>query len=401
MEPDNTKKRKTLYQTIFDTLKEKILQGEYPEDSQIPTEKTLSETYNVSRITVSRAVRELEQEGYVYRVKGSGTFVHKPATRETRGAAAQSGIRNPIISIVMPFQKETQHTMFLELFEGMEQMCGRYHYYLTLHNISRTTDEKPIISKLIRDGIHGVLVYPRFSHENRAFYENLLNTNYPFVLLDRRVYGVHAPFVGSDNYQSMYRIVEYLIKLGHRRIGYVCIMPDKLEPDAERYRGFCRAMIENHLLIRPEYIELNFAGGQHQDVSLEEYSGLFSEAADSLIERLFDLPAPPTAICALNDHTAKYILNTALKKGIRVPEDLSITGFDDLPLCKTLPVPLTSVRQKFFQLAGEGVELLIKRVRNPRGPVEERLQECDLIIRESVGPPDPRDEPDGPPKPEQ
>jgi LacI family transcriptional regulator len=181
--------------------------------------------------------------------------------------------------------------------------------------------------------------------------------------------------VRMDDFAAAREMTEYLIDLGHRRIALIKGHPDQIA-SAERERGF-RAAVEE-------------AGLSAEEVTaVQGYftyrSGL--EAAETLL----DLPRPPTAIFASNDDMAAAAVSVAHRRGLHVPRDLTVVGFDDTSLATTVWPELTTIRQPVSGMAAAALDLLLAELRNRRrggeGLAQEMVLDHEMIVRESSGPP--------------
>lgn len=179
-------------------------------------------------------------------------------------------------------------------------------------------------------------------------------------------YGV--PSVDVDNLQGGRLATEHLVALGHTRIAHITGNEDMQSVHVRR-EGYLAALADAGIAARPEYV-----------VSAR-YDGA---TADDALDRLMRLPEPPTAIFAGNDTIALAALQTAVKRGIAVPQDLSIVGFDDAPETAMVTPPLTTVRQPLQQISAAATRLLIAQIEGE--PVEKSCQLIapQLIVRGST-----------------
>ena len=180
--------------------------------------------------------------------------------------------------------------------------------------------------------------------------------------------------VRIDDFAAAQEMTEYLIRLGHRRIGLIKGHPDHIAT-IERERGYLAAMAD---------------AGLSDEVRTTQ--GYFTYRSGlSAAEELLDLQRPPTAIFASNDDMAAAAVSVAHRRGMDVPGDLSIVGFDDTAPATTLWPELTTVRQPVAAMAEAALDLLLRDLRDRRRGLapgqSERVLEHELIIRESAGPP--------------
>ncbi|MBC9032598.1 LacI family DNA-binding transcriptional regulator [Sphingomonas sp. JC676] len=182
--------------------------------------------------------------------------------------------------------------------------------------------------------------------------------------------------VRIDDFGAASAMTRHLLDLGHRNIGFIRGNPNQTS-SAERYRGFVAALEE--------------AGIDVASVPVEQ--GYFTFRSGIVAtERLLDRPNPPTAIFASNDDMAAAAVGVAHRRGLHVPQDLSVVGFDDTSLATTIWPELTTIRQPIAAMAEEALTQLLARLRNERGSSEEptlkeQILDHQLIVRESSGPP--------------
>jgi GntR family transcriptional regulator, arabinose operon transcriptional repressor len=370
----------TLYNKICEAVRQDIISGRLHPGDQIPTEQALSETYGVSRITAIRAVKDLENQGLIYRVKGKGTFVCKED--DWRMNRERSGF----ISFIVPFERQAGSGY--ELLNGAEAAAKNTRQILTIHNTDGSSEmEKEIIIDLLNRNTEGILYYPRSCFDNHDILSQLLNDRIPLVIVDRPVIGINASFVAPDNVASIAMIVDYLAKLGHRRIAYLGNTRRKLISEQERFVGYCQGMAALHINLRLEYIRIEDELPEPERINKWRDMEANVALAQSALERLMALQEPPTAVVTVNDLYAAVIEKAARRLGIVIPGELSITGFDDLPLASHLEVPLTTAAQPFALMGETAIRVMQKLIQDPGAPVEKHLLPTTLVVRESTGAP--------------
>jgi LacI family transcriptional regulator len=234
-------------------------------------------------------------------------------------------------------------------------------------------DEVAVVRRLIERGIDGVVLPPPLC-DSRPVLEALFEANVPTVVVASGAPADQAFAVSIDDEEAARQIAHRLLALGHRRIGFI-IGNRNQTASAKRLAGYCRALKE--------------AGEPRRDALIEQgdfsyRSGL--EAAD----RLLGGDAPPTAIFASNDDMAAAAVAVAHRRGLDVPGDVAVCGFDDTALATTIWPELTTVHQPIADMAGTAVELLLIALRRTRAgdPVqpEKRILDFSVIHRGSDGP---------------
>src|SRR6516225_3199151 len=235
---------------------------------------------------------------------------------------------------------------------------------------SQAAKESSYIDLLASGAIDGMLYLGSFRSNERL--APAIRGGLPVVVVDEPIAGlpdVHT--VVMDDYSGGYQAASYLVALGHRQIAFVS-GPAELGSVAERWRGYCDALAKGG--IDP--------GGQ---ISL---AGHFTEQfGASALPRLLGAPQPPTAAFVASDYIALGMLSAAETHGVRVPEDLSVVGFDDIRFSQYVRPRLTTVRSPVERLAQTGVELLFDRLAGTPGPARTEVLPVELVVRESAGPP--------------
>jgi len=180
--------------------------------------------------------------------------------------------------------------------------------------------------------------------------------------------------VRSSGDRGISDMVDHLVQLGHRDIAYV--NPESMPPATVRLRGYDRAMKRHGLSADVIAMPGDYTMG-----------GYFEEAGAGGAKLLLERPSMPTAVVVPNDGAAFGVLQTLVRSGVRVPEDVSVTGFDDAPLARLSSVDLTTVRQDPYLLGLAAVSAAARRVADPGVDPEETVVPTSLVIRSSAGVP--------------
>ncbi|GGD35639.1 LacI family transcriptional regulator [Microbacterium faecale] len=196
-------------------------------------------------------------------------------------------------------------------------------------------------------------------------------TAVPVVSVDPHTGPAGSASVDTDNLRGARLATEHLISLGHTRIGHLRGRSD-LESARLRERGYAEA--------------LSAAGIAH-DAALVAEGGYRAAEASAGAAVLLDLEQPPTAIFAANDISAMELIRVANARGVRVPEDLSVVGFDDIPEAIAMTPSLTTIRQPLEDMGRAAVDLLVRMMDDDAAPTHIRL-DSDLVVRESTAAPD-------------
>jgi LacI family xylobiose transport system transcriptional regulator len=231
----------------------------------------------------------------------------------------------------------------------------------------RATGEGWVQRTIARRPAAVIVVFAGLSAEEKGL---LRTEGIPFIALDPVTYqDPDVPSVGAANWFGGVMATEHLIGLGHQAIGVITGPPDMLSSRA-RLAGYRTALSEAGIPDRPELVA---AGDYHKPLAVRQ------------TDALLDLADPPTAIFALNDVQAFGVYEAAARRGMRIPTDLSVVGFDDLEISELADPPLTTVRQPLREMAEMAVALVLDRRRRNRSLGRLDLATA-LVVRASTGP---------------
>ena len=332
-----------------------------------------------SKITIVDVAAEAGVSfGTVSRVINNDVHV-KPETRErvleamqqlnfvaNRQARSLAGGKSNTIGVLVP---DLGTGYIGEIIRGIDTELSLSDLDLVLYTTHRTASkEASYVANLAKGMVDGLLlVLPR----NPTDYIGLLTRqNFPFVLIDHQGTGKDCPAVGATNWQGAFTATEYLIKLGHQRIGFITGWKD-LGCAEDRLQGYRSALRTHHISELPGLI---YEGTFFQ---LDGYNGAIA---------MLDLPNPPTAIFASNDVMAMGVMDAVRSRGLRVPDDISVVGFDNIPQSAMVFPPLTTVQQPLEQMGRVAAQMLLG-ILNGVEQVTNRIElPTELIVRSSTSP---------------
>lgn len=270
------------------------------------------------------------------------------------------------------------------LIGGAEKAAARWGFSLAVTSSARSDFDLRrwigMVRKRNTDGI--VLVLSRADQREIAAIEELLHV--PLVLVDP--VGQRDPrlsSVGATNWLGGVMATTHLLELGHTRIGFIG-GPLDTQCTLDRYEG---------------YLAAHRTFGVDSDPALARYGDFLVTGGKEIGGDLLDRDDPPTAVFAGNDLQAAGVYQAATERGVRVPGELSVVGFDDSMLCDMLSPPLTTVRQPLDDMANEAVRLVAEELTHPRGPAGTRIElATTLVVRGSTARlhPDPTRSPGSP-----
>lgn len=376
---------KTLYYKIIMYLKDKIESGELSPLQKLPTEAELSALFNVSRITSKKALEELQKQKLIYRKRGSGSYV--APKEDSLNSINISGKEANIISLVIPL--ESTNLRLLEIIRGASDFASSKGCYLTVHNTwNAAYKERSFIQRLFTQGIRGIIYYPTESSSNLDLLYYLSLKNYPMVIIDKYFEDIPISYVTSNNFDGAHKATSYLIKLGHINIAYISYSNlAYVSSLRQRYFGYCKAMIDNGLDLKEGPVVLGFglnSNSIHLHNDYESKVNYESRLNAVIKETLLNLIGKGvTAIHTENDNLALNILNICGECGIKVPQQLSIVGFDNLIMSGSISIPLTTIEQNYYEIGSRAAEIITSKFKDNNTKQYKELVPVTLVERKS------------------
>ncbi|NBD27424.1 GntR family transcriptional regulator [Paenibacillus glycinis] len=371
-----SKQQKPLYSVIMDELKKKIERGDYKPDDQIPTEYELSTLHGVSRITTRRALEELERAGDIYRIQGRGTFVRGYHRDSNEARTVESG---KVVSMILPHDEESGMIRYIR---GASDLLNDHGYYLSIHHSGYDVHHERTLMESIRDrGSSAIILYPFDDRSNFEILNQFCLSEYPIVTIDKYIEGMPICGVVSDNFGGVYRSVSRLIESGHRNIAFLSgVSIESASTVRERYFGYCRALKDHGRPLQDGLVKL---GARTDSLAIGSEPFFHNLLA-------FYRASEVTAVQVENDLIAASMLKYALELGIRVPEDLSIFGFDNNPITQHLGTPISTIDQNFYEIGRKAAELILEWLEKGTKPAGRVVVPVTLVERSSTASLSPR-----------
>lgn len=259
------------------------------------------------------------------------------------------------------------HPYWSVVLTGVEEASQRAGYSVIVSSAGdRAEVEDRYLQMFLEQRVDGILLNPALaSPEIVALWGNLA---VPVVTIDRTLPGLPFDLVAMDNALGMRLAVEHLLALGHRRIGFVSWPPGTFTNRQERLRGYTDALAEAGLAVDPALIRFATEG--------------WSDGVDRTLD-LLEIPVPPTGILSATSMLNLQVLSAIKRRGLRVPEDISVIGYDDSPWDPLLDPPLTTVATPAHALGVAATERLIATIDGSPAVPETRLAP-ELVVREST-----------------
>ncbi|EHM49802.1 HTH-type transcriptional repressor CytR [Yokenella regensburgei ATCC 43003] len=318
---------------------------------------------NVSTATVSRALMNPDKVSQSTRNRVQQAALEVGYLPQSLGRNTKRNESRTILVIV----PDICDPFFSEIIRGIEVTAAQQGYLVLIGDCAhQNQQEKTFIDLIITKQIDGMLLLgSRLPFD--ASIEEQRNLP-PMVMANEFAPELELPTVHIDNLTAAFNAVNYLHELGHQRIG--CIAgPEEMPLCHYRLQGYVQALRRSGLTVDPHYIA----------------RGNFSfEAGGQALAQLMALPKPPTAVFCHSDIMALGALSWAKRHGIRVPEDLSIIGFDNISLSEFCDPPLSTVAQPRFRIGQEAMLLLLDQLHGQNVSSGSRLLDCELVVRGST-----------------
>lgn len=358
----------TKHQQIYEALERGIHSGRWKQGERLPSEADLVRQFGASRITVGRAVRDLQHAGLVERRAGSGTFVR--AERRTAGLS---------FGLLLPDLGETD--IFEPIWQGIAASpLARGHALLwgssAAEGASKEERAWELCRQYVERRVSGVFfapleLTPAKDEVNARITRALDAARIPVVLLDRTAVPYprrgHHDLVGLDNRRAGYVVTDHLLGLGARRVAFVAL-PNAAATVEAREAGYREALHARRIDLEPALARR------------------LDPTDVGAVRSLLAAERPDGIVCA-NDWTAARLMQAVLSLGHAVPGDLRLVGIDDVPYASLLPVPLTTLRQPARQIGAAALAAMLDRVTGADLPTRDILLHGTLVVRRSCGAP--------------
>lgn len=350
----------------------KIESGEWPVASKIPSERDLADRLEVSRTTVRNAVQALTTRGLFDRKIGQGTFVRRAAEAAARkgGATAAKGTFGYVVCKARDLRKPiSSEAFYFDVFAGIEEESVRSGRHMLFTYLDEKNEEEVAAFQLFLDKVDGVVIEEARDEELLDLVER---SAVPAVLLGPTAIRESLDCVTMDIGAGVRKAVAYLRGLGHERIGIVN-GPLAIESARVRYAAWQEEMGAS-----------GDPSGRGSDAGLVcGGEGWSAESGYAAVCELFSRGPGVTALFCANDLLAVGALSALAKLGLRVPEDVSVVGFDDTELARHAVPPLSTMRIYSRDMARSAVRRALERIEEPGLPPVKLEYPIDLVIRES------------------
>ncbi len=352
------------YYQIIEDIKKQILSGDIPAGGKLPSENELSASYHVSRQTVRKAIAELTNAGYVYAVHGKGTFCMElskhPHTSKN-------------IAVVTTYLSDY---IFPKVIKGIDEALTEEGYSIILKNTRNSrSQEAKCLEELLQKDIEGLIIEPSKSHifcRHMKLYQKLDEYKIPYVFIQ----GCYAqmndkPKVLMDDCKGGYLITKYLIEQGHKRIAGV-FKSDDIQGQ-NRHKGYVKALQEEGIPYDPDLIIWFYT----EDRTIHPY--------ESIKKMMIDGLQLDSVVC-YNDQIAISVIRALQELGHKVPEDISVTGYDNSYMASYGGLQLTTIAHPHEKLGEMAAKLLLTCIRKDENSKDKQeiMVDPEIVIGNST-----------------
>lgn len=319
---------------------------------------------NVSKSTVSRAlqnhpsigiatkeaVRKLAEE-YHYQPNAIAASLFKKSTKTV-------GVIVPILS----------HYFFSTAIAGIEEVAYSAGYKVMICQSNESYEREVIVSKtLLSAKVDGLIVSVSRETVNMDHFQTYINKNIPLVFFDRLPIGIKSNTVSVNDYEGAYKMVDHLIKQGYKKIAHFT-GPLNIMLSQNRLQGYKDALTHHDIVI---------------DDALIYECGFEREQGIAITKEMLAAGNLPDAIFAVCDPVAVGVILTLKQKGVNVPNDIAVTGFNDDPTATVIDPTLTTVIQPAFEIGAAAANIFLEQITQPDGKPISKVLKTELVIRES------------------
>ncbi|MES9760179.1 GntR family transcriptional regulator [Priestia megaterium] len=357
----------SLYEQVYQALKQEILDGKYKIGDRVPSEKELSNNFKVSRITSKKALKKLEEDGIVYRRQGKGTFV-----AEDRKEINKLNNKKLLIGLVVTGLDDSHIS---KLISSIETASNEKCLVILKQSFGSAEREEHIIDELLELPVDGLIIYPAQAEHYSPKILKLTVEKYPLVLIDRAFKRIAATTISTDNVEAAKTGIDYLFSLGHQEIGVISPNTIQTTTIEDRFNGIVKAYSEREVAVNPNLWCTDIKS------TLPSKSGT-PEQDIEVIKEFLKKNSHITALFTLEYHIAILAKRAVEKLGLYVPKDISILCFDELE-SDFNGWAFTHLRQKEELIGQTAIKRLMNMI-NGECTVQKDYFSAELIVANST-----------------
>lgn len=345
------------YYQLKEYLKDLIQSGSILPKQKLPSESELVRQFKMSRHTVRHAFGELENEGWIYREQGKGTFCAYRGSKKERRIAV---LTTYISDYIFPY-----------IIRGIEETLCELGFSFSLASTGNNKQkEEECLKRLLEQDISGVIVEPTKSartNVNLKYYQELDRRNIPYIFLHAAYPDLDSAYIIMDDVKGGFLATQHLLELGHRDVAGI-FLADDLQ-GVRRQEGFISALQEYNVPLKERFL------GNYTTEQMFSYPYHFTIG-------LLQMKNPPTAIVCYNDQIAIQVIEAIRRKNMKIPQDISVVGYDNSNLAMATEVKLTTINHPKDEMGKHVAHLIVDMIEGKeRKPCF--VYQPELIIRSS------------------
>jgi len=339
------------------------IEGSYRSNKEI-TLIDIARELNVSKSTVSRALQNHHSIGAVTK-KAVLELAEKYNYQPNAIASSLFKKSTKTIGVIVPI---LSHYFFSTVIAGIEEVAYKAGYKVIICQSHELYEREVIVSKtLLSAKVDGLIVSVSKETVNMDHFQSFLNKNIPLVFFDRLPAGIQSNSVSVDDYEGAFKIVEHLIEQGCSKIAHFA-GPLNITLTQNRLQGYKDALRKHHIPVNDDLI---------YECGFERAQGI------TTTEKMLTDKTTPDAIFAVCDPVAIGVMLTLKQRGISIPHDIAVVGFNDDPTATVIDPPLTTVAQPAFEIGVAAGNIFLKQVTEPGGGYIKEILKTNLAIRQS------------------
>jgi GntR family transcriptional regulator of arabinose operon len=358
-------KEKPKYQNLKEYIVSVIEDGSMKQNEKMYSENELAEKFAISRHTVRKAIGDLVNDGWLYRVQGKGTFVNNTSPNVSNGNKPSK-----IIGVMISFLNDY---IFPTIVQGIEAKLASEGYTIFLScTYNQHEKEKACLENLLSQNIDGLIVEATkgaLPNPNIELYQKLRDKGVPVLFIHGAYNEFECSYLAQDDRQAGYIATKHLIDKGHRNIGGIFKFDYK--QGHSRFEGFQKAINE-----------AKFSASDNTIIWFDD-DDLDYQLNKDINKKVAAMIEKSTAIVCYNDQIAVRLMEVIKNIGLNVPDDKSLISFDDSSIAVAVEPKLTTMAHPQEKLGIRAAQIMLDIINGDKTKIEEKMQPM-LIIRDSV-----------------
>ncbi|WP_085524520.1 GntR family transcriptional regulator [Tuberibacillus sp. Marseille-P3662] len=361
---------RSLYEQVYQSLKQDIGSDKYQAGDRLPSEKEVSESFQVSRITSKKALEKLAAEGFVYRQRGKGTFV---AEDKKMNRQAKASNKKPLFGLVVT---NFDDSFTSHLISSIEEASSNQCFIILKRSLGDPKREETIVKELLDFGVDGLIIFPAQAEHYSSEILKMVVNQFPFILIDRCFKSVAATSISTKNEEAAKLGINYLFELGHDHIGILSPYMIETTTIEARFNGIIEAYAEKQVRIdRDLWCSDIRSTAPIPQADIEEDI--------EVIKQHIQKNPHISALFAFEYNIAVLAKRAAEQLDLRVPNDLSILCFDG-PEYNVLGWNFTRLKQNEQEIGKLAVNTLMDMCRHEPFTVRNERISATLIEGDST-----------------